>query len=155
MKKDEYIKSILKGIKVTYKTKERIKYDLQTEFNEKEETGMTIEQIIIQKGNPKNVADEFNQSYGNEEMRRQYFLQKSMKIVSVVLLSISVIMFLINTFGGTLFMQDIAIIGGADGPTNIIVSEQPISYSHVPKMTILQNRWLDNQIGRASCRERV
>ena len=129
MNKEQYIKRILKSIKVTDKTKERIRYDIQTEIESMEEMGLTIEEIVLKKGSPKKVADEFNQSYSNTKMREWHYTQKTLKIAGAVLLSVSVLAFICNTLGSTFLMQDVSIIGGADGPTNIIVTEKPISYS--------------------------
>jgi len=73
MNKEQYIKRILKSIKVTDKTKERIRYDIQTEIESMEEMGLTIEEIVLKKGSPKKVADEFNQSYSNTKMREWHY----------------------------------------------------------------------------------
>ena len=129
MKKEQYIRKILKNIKVTDKTKERIKYDIQTEIESMEESGLTVNEIISKKGTPEKVANEFNQSYSDTEMCKWYYTQKTMKIAAAVLLFISVLVIICNTLGSTFLMKDISIIGGADGPTNIIVTEKPISYS--------------------------
>lgn len=129
MNREQYIKKILKGIKVTDKTKQRIKYDIQTEIECMEESGLTIGDIISKKGTPKKVADEFNLSYSNTKMCKWYYMQKSLKIAAVVLMSISVLVFISNTLSSTLLMQDVTIIGGADGPTNIVVTKKPISYN--------------------------
>ncbi len=129
MTKEQYIKKILRGIKATDKTKERIKYDIQTEIESMEEAGLSIDEIISKKGIPKKVANEFNQSYSNTAMRKRYYEQKILKSAAAVFLSISVIVLICNTLGSTFLMQDVSIatIGGADGPTNIIVTEKPIS----------------------------
>ena len=77
MNKEQYIRKVVRGIKVTDKVKKRIKDDLRTEFENEEEIGLTIDEIISQKGNDPDVADEFNQSYSDTKVQRQYRLQKS------------------------------------------------------------------------------
>lgn len=115
MNKERYIRKILRGIKVTSQTKKRIKHDLRTELESKEEAGLTIDEVISQKGTPEKVADRFNQSYIGTDMYRQYYTQKSLIIVAIVFLAISVFTFFLT--------QDasIGIIGGADGPTKIFI----------------------------------
>lgn len=127
--KEKYIKKILRDIQVTDKTKERIRDDLQTEFESMEEAGLSIEEIILKKGAPEKVANAFNQSYGDTAMRKCYYKQKTLKIAAIVLLSMSVIVLICNTLGNAFLMQDISIIGGADGPTSIFVTEGPIPYN--------------------------
>ena len=59
MDKEQYVKKILKHIIATDEIKERIKFDIES----KEESGLTIEEIISQIGNPKEVAEDFNKNY--------------------------------------------------------------------------------------------
>ena len=130
MNKEQYMKKILRGIKVTDIIKERIRYDIQTEIESMEESGLTIEEIISKKGNPEKVAAVFNQSYSNTKMRRQYHTQKFLKTAAIVLLPVSLLILIYSTF----LTQDasMAIIGGADGPTNIVVTKRPIPYGLSP-----------------------
>ena len=54
--KEQYIKKILKYIVATDKIKERIKFDILTDIESKEESGLTMEEIVSQMGNPKEIA---------------------------------------------------------------------------------------------------
>ena len=69
-KTTKYIKSVLRHIKAGDKTKERIKFDLETEFENKMESGLTIDEIIAEKGSAKSVADEFNMSYRDSSVKK-------------------------------------------------------------------------------------
>lgn len=131
MNKIQYINSILKRVAVTDLTKNRIRADLLTEFEALEEQGISLEDIIAQKGSPEEVAKEFNANYSDTEMQRQYHLQKGLKIAAISLLSLAILL----VVAGTVLInpsfwyspeissgESMAVIGGADGPTAIFVT---------------------------------
>ncbi len=131
MNQTQYVNAILKRILVTDRTKNRSRADLTTELEALEEQGLSFEEIISQKGSPEAVAKEFNVSYSNTEMRRQYFLQKGLKIAGVTLFALAILLFLAGTFFvNPAFWyspelaagESLAVIGGADGPTQIFVT---------------------------------
>ena len=122
MKKEQYIRRVLKGIKVPDIVKKRINNDLQTEFENKEEAGLTVEEIISQKGTSQEVAEEFNQAYSNTMTQKQYYTQKSLKIASTVLIVLSLLIFVCSIFLSK--DTELGIIGGTDGPT-VFVSNSP------------------------------
>ena len=120
MKKEQYIRRVLRGIKVTDKVKKRIKDDLQTEFENKGETGLTVDEIISQKGTPKEVAGEFNQAYSDTKMQRQYRVQKSLRIAVIILISLSVVI-LISSFFIAKSVR-VGVIGGMEGVSGIVLT---------------------------------
>ena len=125
MTKEQYIKKILRKIKATDKIKKRIRADIETEIEDLEDTGLTLDEIMLQKGDPQKVADEFNQTYSDTAMQKQYGRQKGLKTTAAALLSLSALTFagdvLRNALQGAI-NSSIGIIGGADGPTRIIIA---------------------------------
>ena len=130
MNKTQYINAILKRILVTDRTKNRIRADLTTEIEALEEQGLSWAEIINQKGSPEALAKEFNASYSNTEMRRQYYLQKGLKIAGVIFFALAILLFLAGTFfvnpafwySPEAAGESLAVIGGADGPTQIFLT---------------------------------
>lgn len=133
MNKTQYVNSILKKILATDRTKKRIRADLMTEIEALEDQGLSLEEIIHQKGSPALVAKEFNDGNSDPEARRQYYLQKGLKTAAMILLISAALLIFAGTafqylpFWLTPFLTDgesVAIIGGADGPTSIFVTSQ-------------------------------
>lgn len=129
MTKEQYIQKILKKIKAPKNIRTRIGYDLKTEIDARLEAGDAIEDIIIEKGMPSDVAEAFNQSYCDTAMQRHDRMERVLKFGAVSALALSLLVFLCNAvakwafFGGT----SIASIGGADGPTEIYVTGGPLA----------------------------
>ena len=62
MNKEQYVKKILKHIMAPGKTKARIRADILSGIESKEEQGLTMEEIVSQMGSPREVAEDFNQN---------------------------------------------------------------------------------------------
>ncbi len=131
MNKNQYVNSILKKLLVTDRMKKRIRDDLMTEMEALEEQGLSFEEIMRQKGVPELVAKEFNDNSSDPETQRQYHLQKGLKITAVVLLVSAAFLVLTGTalqyvpfWFLSPFAEDenVALIGGTDGPTTILVT---------------------------------
>lgn len=137
MTREQYIRKILKRIKVTDKTKARIKSDLQTELQSREEAGETMEQIIAQKGSPQVVADAFNGAC-DAQMRRQYRARQSLKAAAFMLIALALVLLCVNWIGNAAVLgsTSVGIIGGADGPTRIFVARQPAPFFANPSMLV-------------------
>ena len=125
-KTTKYIKSVLRHIKAGDKTKERIKFDLETEFENKMESGLTIDEIIAEKGSAKSVADEFNMAYRDSSVKKNYRTQKLLAICGAIFILLSFPSFLwIAQYFLPNESTTVGIIGGADGPTQILVAASP------------------------------
>lgn len=125
MNKEQYVKKILRHIKATDKTKRRIRIDILSDLESKEEQGLTLEEIIAQTGTPKAVAEEFNQTYAGTQTRRWYCWQRAFQAAGFVLLGGLVLFLLWDVIKTRLLLGEassIGIIGGADGPTAIFVT---------------------------------
>lgn len=123
MTSQKYIKQILRRIQATDKIKKRIQSDLETELQCLEEEGLSMEDILRQKGTAKEVAAEFNRSFSDPKIRREYILQQVWKTAAILLILASVLVFAVNLSSHLpLENHSVAIIGGADGPTNIYVT---------------------------------
>lgn len=138
--KEQYIKKILKYIVATDKIKERIKFDILTDIESKEESGLTMEEIVSQMGNPKEIARDFNQNYPECVYNKKKHKMSVLTIVCAVLTTVCLAVGLIGRFV-YLGSSSVAHIGGADKPTDIKVISEPISaltiYDGLTKIAIV------------------
>lgn len=145
--KEAYLRSILRRIKAPAKIRERIRMDLLTEMEAQEETGASFAEIAAEKGDPAQVAASFNETYSGTEVRRRYYWEKGLLILSVLFFSMAAVLLLCSAAAGQLAAWEISpgnagestvgIIGGADGPTQIYVSASGISlFSLISRLTI-------------------
>lgn len=126
MDKAQYVKKILKYIKAEGKVKERIRLDILTDIESKEESGLTIEEIMVQMGRPKEVARDFNQNYPEcvDSRRRQ-----KLRVFTIICAALSATGFAVGMIGRFVYLgsSSVSHIGGADRPTNIKIVAEPIS----------------------------
>ena len=126
MDKEQYVKKILKHIIATDEIKERIKFDILTDIESKEESDLTIEEIISQIGNPKEVAEDFNKNYPECVYNKKKRKMGAFTIIFAVITTVCLVVGFTGRFvclGG----NSVAHIGGADNPTDIEVISEPIS----------------------------
>ena len=126
MNKEQYVKKILKHIMAPGKTKARIRADILSGIESKEEQGLTMEEIVSQMGSPREVAEDFNQNDPESAGRRK---RRRIAAVSVVFAALSAICLAVGAVGRRLYLggKGLAHIGGADRPTNIRVVSEPVS----------------------------
>ena len=126
MNKEQYVKKILKHIMAPGKTKARIRADILSGIESKEEQGLTMEEIVSQMGSPREVAEDFNQNDPDSAGRRK---RRRIAAVSVVFAALSAICLAVGAVGRRLYLggKGLAHIGGADRPTDIKIVSEPIS----------------------------
>lgn len=145
MDKQQYIRRVVKRIKVTERTRARIEADLETEIHTRQEQGLSLAEAIAQCGAPQAVADGFNETYRGTPQHRQYYVQQALKIGAIALLILAVLLvsahILLNQAQQSALraMDDAsgAIIGGADGPTRIYVTSRAIPLLYMNNGLIL------------------
>ena len=136
MTKETYVRAIVRNLRLPHKTKRRIKNDLLNDFIVRMEAGESQEQIIADMGAPEKVAAEFHENFSDQLLPHRTALDWILFIGGIffgVLALWQVIdsfLFpaLLHAIMGNFDMHsapsgDIAIIGGADGPTSILVSQ--------------------------------
>lgn len=140
MDKEQYVKKILKHIKAEGRIKERIKFDILTDIESKEENGLTMEKIILQMGSPKEVAKDFNQNYPECVYNKK---RHKMSVFTIVFAVISMVCLAVGSIGRSTYLgsSSVAYIGGADKPTEIQIIAEPVSaltiYNGLIKAAIL------------------
>ena len=125
MDKEQYVKKILKYVVATDQTKERMKLDLLTGIESKEESGLTMEEIVSQMGSPKDVARDFNQNYPECVYGKK---KRKMSMFTVICAVTAAVCFAVGRIGRLVYLGGSAApIGGADKPTGIQVISGPFS----------------------------
>lgn len=135
MTKETYVRAIVRNLRLPHKIKRRIKNDLLNDFIVRMEAGESQEQIIADMGAPEKVAAEFHENFSDQLLPHRTALDWTLFIGGIffgVLALWQVIdsfLFpaLLRAMMGNFDMHstpsgDIAIIGGADGPTSILVA---------------------------------
>ena len=93
MTRNTYIARIKRGLRLDPKTKHRIIEGIQTEIQLSLDAGMSIDEAIEKLGQPKEVANEYNQAYKNEPeyqaKRRAYRMKKSLIVFTSVIVLIA------------------------------------------------------------------
>ena len=126
MNKETYIKQILRHIKVSEKTKERIRLDILSDVENLEEQGLSMEEIMAQMGTPEEVAREFGQNSSEPLHHRK---RRGLRVFAILCAAASGVCLTIGSIGRFLFLGSpgTARIGGADEPTDIFVVAEPLS----------------------------
>ena len=126
MTNKQYIRQILRRIRVTDKTKRRIRADLLADIAAKEETGRTPQQIQAEMGGPEKVAAEFNAAFEGTDAVLWYRRQRAAQAAAIVLAVVAAVEFLLSPGAWLLYIglmgSGVGIIGGADGPTSVYVT---------------------------------
>ena len=112
--------------------KKRIKNDLLSDFTARMEAGETQEQIIKDMGTPDKVAAEFHENFAGQLLPQRTPLDWFLLIAGILFGAIALLKVLGEVLlpavlsalfaGGPAFPEDVAIIGGADGPTAVFVT---------------------------------
>lgn len=91
MDADKYVNAIARKIKCGGKRKKEIKKQLMTDIDMRMKQGEQLEEIILQMGTAKEIADGFNENISSKEQKR-YARNKVLKIVLPI---IAVLVFLV------------------------------------------------------------
>ncbi len=119
--KDRYIKQVKKQLMIPASKRKAVLRDLEEAFASAAEHGETEQQVIQRLGTPKQFAAGIEEQLG---INRQKLLKTRTVVWTIIWLVVAVVGFL---FYLTIRQQQelngaLSIIGGADGPTAIIVS---------------------------------
>lgn len=91
MDADKYVNAIARKIKCGGKRKKEIKKQLMTDIDMRMKQGEQLEEIILQMGTAKEIADGFNENISSKEQKR-YARNKVLKIVLPI---VAVLVFLV------------------------------------------------------------
>ena len=125
----KYLKAVKRKLNLPGDMKKRVMADLESSIQSRREAGQREEQIMAELGTPAEVAAELN-----EQMKEFAYIKSPWRWACLALAVISALAFLykgiINMFVAAINYaekQSIGIIGGADGPTAIFVTQAPES----------------------------
>lgn len=123
---ENYLKQLEKALKVEPKIKEKIISDMRSDFEMYIAAGDTIEQIIGKIGSPEDVANDFNQNYPEYRQNKK---KRKLGIFTIICTAVSAIFLSIGLIGRFVYLGGnyVSHIGGADLPTDIVVTSAPIS----------------------------
>lgn len=134
----KYMNAVKRKLNLPRDVKQRVMADLETSVRSRAEAGQTEEQIRAELGTPAEVAAELN-----EQMKEFAYAKSAWRWVCLALAVISALAFLykgvINMLVAALEHASLGIVGGADGPTVIFVTQSPDSavYSMLMSAMIL------------------
>ena len=119
--KEKYIKQVKKRLAVPSSKRKTVLQDLEKTFASAAENGETEQQVISRLGTPEQFAAGIEEQLG---VNRQKLLKTRTVVWTIIWLVVAVVGFLVYL---TIRQQQelngaLGIIGGADGPTAIIVS---------------------------------
>ena len=141
MTKQQYVNQILRRIRATARTRQRIRTDLLADIAAKEEAGLPFAQIQAEMGSPDKVAAEFNAAFADTDAAVWYRRQRAAGVLAIVLAVIAAVL-AVPGIASVVFLLaptvSVGFIGGADGPTSVFVAggaDNPISVN-VAGMTV-------------------
>lgn len=123
----EYMNQVKWKLALPRDVKKRVMADLASSIQSRVEAGQTEEQIMAELGTPAEVAAELN-----EQMKEFAYVRSPWRWACLALAVISALAFLykgvLNLLVAAITFaekQSVGIIGGADGPTAIFVTQAP------------------------------
>ena len=137
----KYMNAVKRKLNLPRDVKQRVMADLETSVRSRAEAGQTEEQIKAEMGTPAEVAAELN-----EQMKEFAYAKSAWRWACLALAVVSALAFLykgvINMLVAAITYaesQSMGIVGGADGPTVIFVTQSPDSavYSMLMSAMIL------------------
>lgn len=125
----KYMKDVKRKLNLPKDVKNRVMADLETSVRSRLEAGQTQEQIMAELGTPAEVAAELN-----GQMKEFAYVKSPWRWGCLALAAVSALAFLYKGVLNLLVAaityaerQNVGIIGGADGPTAIFVTQAPES----------------------------
>ena len=134
----KYMNAVKRKLNLPRDVKQRVMADLETSVRSRAEAGQTEEQIRAELGTPAEVAAELN-----EQMKEFAYAKSAWRWACLALAVVSALAFLykgvINMLVAALEHASLGIVGGADGPTVIFLTQSPDSavYSMLMSAMIL------------------
>ena len=117
--KEKYIKQVKKRLAVPSSKRKTVLQDLEKTFASAAENGETEQQVIARLGTPEQFAAGIEEQFGIDRKKR---LKTRTIIWTTICLVVAVIVFSVYLTKQQELNGALGIIGGADGPTAIIVS---------------------------------
>ncbi len=124
--KEKYIKQVKKRLAVPSSKRKTVLQDLEKTFASAAENGETEQQVIDRLGTPEQFVAGIEEQFGIDRKKR---LKTRTIIWTTICLVVAVIVFSVYLTIQQEMIGAIGIIGGADGPTAILVSGPGIDIS--------------------------
>ena len=122
----KYMNAVKRRLNLPREVRERVMADLACSIRSRQEAGQTDEEIAAELGSPAEVASELNAQMREFAYRKSPWRWACLALSIVCLLSLAYngTMGLINGILAAIVSdENLAIIGGADGPTAIFVTQ--------------------------------
>ena len=123
----KYVNAVERRLRMPVEVRARVMSDFGSSISARREAGESVEQILESLGTPKMAASELNEQMKEFTYRRSpwRFAFLGLAIVSLICLIPQLwMMWFTNAVTG-LENASIAVIGGADGPTSIMIASNP------------------------------
>lgn len=120
-----YMNSIERRLNTDRKTRTRIMTELAGDFQSRREAGQRDEEIMAELGTPEEVAAQFNEALGGEGARPASRWRWAFVALAAVVVLIAALQPLLAQFLARIWWspETVGVIGGADGPTAIYVTD--------------------------------
>ena len=139
-KMKKYCNRVERRLNLPRDVKTRVMTDFQSSIQARREAGMTDEDIMAELGTPKKAAADLN-----EQMKEFAYIKSPWRWVCFALIIVCSMALLYKGGAGllvailsfTLFNENVGVIGGVDGPTQIYIAQSQDSMVHGMVMTAL------------------
>ena len=135
----KYLRAISRRLNLSREVKERVLSDLNTSICARSEQGESYEQIMAALGTPDKVAMELNEQIKEFAYRKSPWRFAFLLLAVLSLLYAGWALYLNFTARkmASLISGNIGIIGGADGPTSILISSRGITWGELITVILL------------------
>lgn len=121
---ERYLNGIRRRLKLDRKTSGRVISDLREEIHQAEAGGESLEAILARMGSAEAVAAEYRRSFLEDQAYRAARRMRRCRTAALACGAVFLGMLCLRIAARPL-MPALGIIGGADGPTQILVSAAP------------------------------
>lgn len=139
-KMKKYLRAVRRKLNLPSDVKKRVMTDFTSSIQSRKEAGKTDDEIYSEFGNPTEVAADLN-----EQMKEFAYIKSPWRWVCFALIIVCSMALLYKGGAGllvailsfTLFNENVGVIGGVDGPTQIYIAQSQDSMVHGMVMTAL------------------
>lgn len=139
-KMKKYLRAVRRKLNLPSDVKKRVMTDFASSIQSRKEAGITDDEIFSEFGNPAKVTADLN-----EQMKEFAYIKSPCRWVCFALIIVCSMALLYKGGAGllaamlsfALFSENVGVIGGVDGPTQIYVAQSQDSMVHGMVMTAL------------------
>lgn len=140
---NRYLKRIRRKLNLPSDVRKRVMTDFVSSIESRREAGQSDEAIYAELGSPKDVASDLN-----EQMKEFAYVKSPWRWLCLALMILCILLLLYKGIGGLLVAlaswaifsrsnEAVGIIGGADGPTQVFITQSPDTVANTTVMTVV------------------